>query len=151
MSLTNPYFIEYLLSLRGSGGDPLLYRGSTQAIVDPFPPSTAFSFLILPPANTYAIIKFFTQIGLEVLPDVFDYSVNHRGIFFQQGTVTQTVLDLGVPAFFVITERDPVTARITNNSVLAQYWEFYLYYVAVPTVEALGTVFDELAKLKVSP
>lgn len=145
------YFVEYLLANPKLAGELSIQKGLLQAIVADFPANTTVYFTISPPAGMYSIVKYRTWFGHDMVPNVFDFTVAHRGVRVIGGTYTAGVIDTELPGFIAVTANHPITCMMHNTSPLDQYMEYNCEYIILWSEEMYKQMWIELKKLQAHP
>ena len=123
-----PSLVEYLMSLRSSGGTMLCKPATTQAIVALNPPAAPPSYQvwpIVPPVGDYACIGYRTLFGLDMVANTCTAVVEQEGAGIFTGVLSTSVLDKGVDYFIAFDSKRPQRIRIENISAVMQRAEFH--------------------------
>jgi len=150
-----PEIINYLLTIRYPDSDPrrlqpVCYMGAYQLLIPLFMPGQTVNLVARPLHGVYAWIMYCGRLGSEMVPNVFTLSGSQYGNFTYSGICTQRWINDSHEFFVLVTDQEPSYASMTNISPLAQMYEGYSEYVAVPTPADMEIISDALRRLHTS-
>jgi hypothetical protein len=148
MSLS--YAIEYLLTLERPGGGRLVHGGGNQLIIPIFPPATTITITSAPFGNDFAYISFLAAFGPALVPGAFYAWGQQWGSRTYDGNLASWLINNELDCFAVITQSEPSTAQIANQSPLNQYYEGIGFFIAIPSEEDYHLVLEALKRLGTS-
>ena len=140
-----PAIIEYINSLVGPGGAQLATQAARQDVIELYPPQHSQAFVTFPAAGTWANIVYAYSLGVQMIPNVFEFNLSYGGGVLTSGVLTQDYFEKPIDFFMVVTQNYPITLTLVNRDIISHYFEANLLYLNVPTKEALTQIGKALA------
>jgi len=136
-----PYHIEKVLALQHAHGEPIVWMNTIQNIpVGGVAAGAAVRTSRTPRQGVYAAIYFRMLVGSNVVPNVFNLYMMHRGQVLYNAAVGTTLVDHGLFFLKIITSAQALIEIVTNTAAVAQYWEQTYDLVEVSNEEVLKQV-----------
>ena len=139
-----PYIIEYLLSLRRPSGGNLVHMGASQTLIPQVPPYAEFVLREFPAEGDYLDIVYKSWVDPSVVPGAFYGWLQYFGNRIIEGTFTPGFMAWQWDGLVFISQAEPATISIRNNTALYQYYAGISIFVAITSVEDFNTVLEYL-------
>lgn len=145
-----PHAVEWLCTLRRPGGGYLVAIDAIQILIPIFPPNTIMTFSAGPIASDYGQIVYYFRFGPQMVPDVFEGTLQIWGHRALTGIWTQMVLDTELHGFRWVTQAEPAFFHFRNISGLNQVFEGGYSSVRISSEQDFESVTDALMHMSTS-
>ncbi len=143
--------IDYILSLRDSGGGPVASHTQFQVIIPNFPPLTSINYSIMPVTGIFGYIVYELVFGEAMIPHAFDVKIRQGGDVLVDVIVSGRFTTIPISTFLFIGYRSPAIQVLpTNLRTLVNYYELTTFCLEIRSENNYNIIIDALRRMHTS-